>query len=169
MKVVYKHFMLYIPVIAMLLSFCSCSFTEPPEIDEVERTFQKHYDDIQIVVDFMISSEYEIIMIDSFEKCGIVKTYEYHRKSEELVLDAKTEEAINRLLDTGYENMAKVQNTIKFQEWHRFNDVGCGVAYTINEQDLPEIQYVTEIIPLEKDGWYYYVVDFNQWRLENTT
>jgi hypothetical protein len=45
------------------------------------------------------------------------------------------------------------------------NDVGCGVACAINDQDLPDIQYVTELLPMENEGWYYYVSDFNQWRL----
>ena len=154
-------------LVIFLLSFSGCSIMEPPNIVKVERDFQKYYDNIQIVVDFMISSEYETIIIDSEGRTGLADTDGYHIESVELVLDTKTEEAVKRLLSGGYERIDKVRDTIQLQQWHWLNDVGCGVAYTINGQDLQEIQYVTELIPMKKAGWYYYVDDYNQWRLEN--
>jgi hypothetical protein len=141
---------------------------EPPKIDKVEKVFQKYYDDIQIVVDLMVSLDYEVVIIDSDGRTGLVNTDGYHFESVEVALDTKTEETINRLLSEGYEQIVKNNNTIQFRQWSRFNDVGCGIAYSINSVDKPEIQYLTELTPLGQDGWYYYVDDVNQWRLENT-
>lgn len=157
-------------VVLLLASLSGCWIMEPPGIVKVEKVFRRCYDDIQIVVDFMISSEYEeyeIIRIDSEGCIGLLNTDGYHMESVELVLDQETEEAVKRLLDSEYEYINKVQDTILLQQWHWMTDVGCGVAYAIDHQDLPEVQYVTELIPMETEGWYYYVDDYNQWCLEN--
>ena len=164
----YRRMIICVLVAAiMLVSLSGCSIMEPPSRAKVERRFNKHYTDIQIVVDFMISSEYETIIMDSDERTGLQCTDGYHYESIALALDSEIEEAVDRLLDGKYEKISKSNNTIRLVQWRRFNDVGCGVAYAINSQGLPEVQYVTELIPMETEGWYYYVSDFNQWRLEN--
>ncbi len=30
---------------------------------------------------------------------------------------------------------------------------------------MPEVQYATEFTPVSDDGWYYYVADYNEWRV----
>ena len=140
---------------------------QPPDISEAQKVFQECYDDIQIVVDFLVSSEHGEIIIDADSRTSFKDVDGYHSESVELVLDTKTEEAVKRLLNGEYEKIIKWENTIQIIQWHRFTGIGCGVAYTINGQDSPEIQFVTELIPMKEDGWYYYVVDYNKWRLEN--
>ena len=165
----YRKMICYVLVaVIMLVSLGGCSIMEPPSVAYVERRFNKYYNDIQIVVAFMISSEYETVIIDSDERTGLKSTDGYHYENIALALDSEIEEAVNRLLDGKYKGMSKYNNTISLLQWCRFNDVGCGVAYAINNEDLPDIQYATELIPLEKEGWFYYVDDFNQWRLENS-
>lgn len=162
----YSRVITYALVAAIIIvSLSGCSIMEPPGIDRVERRFNRHYNDIQTVVDFIISLEYETIIINSNEKTGLKSTDGYHYESIALALDAEIEEAVNRLLNGKYEGIFKNDGTVKLVQWHRFNDVGCGVAYAINSQGLPEVQYVTELIPMETEGWYYYISDFNQWRL----
>ena len=166
----YRRIIIYVLVAAiMLVSLGGCSIMEPPSIAKVERRFNRHYNDIQIVVDFLISSEYETIIIDSDRRTVLKSTDGYHYESIALALDAKIEEAVNRLLNGKYEGIFKNDGTVELVQWHRFNDVGCGVAYAINSQGLPEVQYVTELIPMETEGWYYYISDFNEWRSENRT
>ena len=158
----------FLTVALFVVFFSACSTMEPPDITVVEDVFQECYDDIQIVVDYLMDSEYESISIDADSRSGLKDTDGYHIESVELVLDSKTEEAVQRLLCGEYEHIDKIGNTIEIVQWNWLNDVSCGVAFTINAQDLPEIQYVTELTPMKEDGWYYYVADFNQWRLEHT-
>ena len=46
-------------------------------------------------------------------------------------------------------------------------DIGCGIACSINALEMPEIEYMTELVPLSTEGWYYYVDDYNKWRVES--
>lgn len=163
-KIKIKSFLLTAVFLVILLR--TCSIMEPPKIAEVEIVFQLNRDDIQIVVDFMISSEYKTIRIDAEGSTGLKSTDGYHFETQEIILDQKTQEAANRLLSGKYKTISKSENTITLHQWNWFNDVSCGAAFTINSQDLPGVPYVTKLIPMKQEGWYYYVADFNQWRLE---
>lgn len=136
----------------------------PPTVETVEERFNENYDDILAVVSFMANSGYEKIQI---RNC-----------SEKMYADLKwvaiTESSINaatkELLGTElYKGIYKRGNTIEVLQWTSSQSVSCGIAYTINGIDPPDIQYMTEIVPLAKDGWYYYVADYNEWRLQQTT
>lgn len=140
--------------------------SEPPDVDEVENVFGECYNDIGIVADFLISTEYESIIMDSSRRTGAKKIDGYHHQSVELTLDKKTDDAVKHLLRNGYEVIVKRENTIQLIQWRWLNDVSCGIAYSINGHELPDVQYVTECTPMKEEGWYYYVSDYNQWRLK---
>lgn len=52
--------------------------------------------------------------------------------------------------------------------WNRLSDVACGIAYSIDGKEI-DIEYLTESVPLSEENWYYYVADFNEWRVRNTS
>lgn len=156
----------FLTIIVCLVSFSGCSIMEPHKKIKFEAIFLECYEDIETVVDFMIISEYETIIINAESRTGLYSKDGYHYESEELVLDTKMETAVNRLLKVGFKQIVKSGNTIQLGQAHWLFSIDHGVACAINGQDLPDIDYVTELIPTEKEGWYYYVADFNQWRLE---
>ncbi len=46
-------------------------------------------------------------------------------------------------------------------------DADAGLLYAIenDEKKLPTKQYLTELQPLQTTAWYYYVADYEEWRI----
>ena len=76
--------------------------------------------------------------------------------------------ALEHLQNRGYSLISKRRNTVKFILWNRLSDVACGIAYSIDGNEI-DIEYLTESVPLLEENWYYYVADFNQWRARRTS
>lgn len=73
--------------------------------------------------------------------------------------------AVNTIIDKGlYRNINKNGDTISLLQWTGLRDIGCGIACTINGENTPEIEFVTQLVPMSDNGWYYYVSDYNVWR-----
>ena len=152
-------------LLACLLAFLclGCSST-PPDVELVDKRFNENYDDILTVVSFLVNSGHKVIHI---KDCSGTMFVEFEWIE---ITDASVNSAINRLLGSGhYRAIYKIGNTIQFPQWIGLQDIGCGIAYTINGKDIPDIQFVTELVPLARDGWYYYVDDYNKWRLQQTS
>lgn len=150
---------LFLLVISLVLT--GCVKEEPPSIDVVQQYFQDNRDDIQVVVDYMLSTNYEYIVIKS-DDGSIWADYE-----ETAIHSENVQRSLKNLLNTGYFlKFKKWENTIDIMCWMAFVvEIDCGIAYTINGVDEPEIEYATEMIPLNENGWYYYVSDYEQWRV----
>lgn len=138
----------------------SCAIS-PPNIQTVKEQFYDNRDDISLITEYMIDSGCESIYIH--DDSGNMFADQITTKIHSIEVSA----AIKRLFNGKYSVITKDGNTILFQQWTRFMDAGCGIAYSINGRDLPEIQYLTELVPLSEEGWYYYVDDYNEWRLKN--
>lgn len=140
-------------------------FSEPPGVEDIEADFQSNYEDIQIVVGFLEDSAYESVQITSVD--GTM----WADFETVLIEDEDVNSAVGRILkrpyadDGRYYAVYKSGNTIEFYQWKSSQDKGCGVAYSINGTDLPEVTYCTELVPLSEAGWYYYVDDYNEWRV----
>lgn len=157
-------------VIAVHLEGCSMLHTmdqalnTPPDIELVQQNFQDNYANIQVVVEFMLNSGYEDISIRDADGTMFADL------SEREISDDKVSSAISQLIDgKKYHSISKRGDTIKFLQWKAIRDIGCGIAYSTNKSDKPDVSYVTELIPLSEDGWYYYVADYERWRSENST
>lgn len=151
----------------LIMSICSiligCS-SEPPDVVFVEEHFRNNQEDIQTVVDFILSTEYSSVIIDTTDGTMLadLETVEINKEN--------VNGAIKRLLgetlgdSRQYYSIYRSLNTIKLSQWENAHDCGCGVAYAIYDGVAPVIQYCTELVPLSEDGWYYYVDDYNAWR-----
>lgn len=131
----------------------------PPTKEQIYHIYEKYMDDIQLVVKYFIDSHCENIYIleETGEMVGDFQKIE--------VKDRLVEEAIARLIDSGdFKNISKKGETIEFIMWTGILDVGCGVAYSIDHNIFPEIQFQTELTSLPEPGWYYFVYDYNTWR-----
>ncbi len=155
---------IFCAILAVVLAFlCAGCRSTPPTVEAVEERFNENYDDILTVVSFMINSGHEDIQIRDYSGTMYVD-FEWID-----ITDASVNSAVERLLGSNlYRYIFKSGNTIQFIQWTGLQDIGCGITYTINGIDLPEIQHMTEIVPLSQDGWYYYVDDYNEWRLQQT-
>ena len=45
-------------------------------------------------------------------------------------------------------------------------EVGWGIALSLDGKNPPEVNYMTECVPMQEAGWFYYVSDFNKWRIQ---
>jgi len=165
-KIIYKIGLLCIISISLVLIcvyFKSCS-SIPPGMRSVERQLERNYDDIMIIVDYMIASKYESISIDDTDG-WIWADFKDIKIKDEAVL-----KSVKNLIDENeYISIYKNNNTIEFAQWEPFViDKGCGIAYSIDNITVPDVQYAVKMLPLEKAGWYYYVDDYNEWRSENS-
>lgn len=151
-------------VASMCTALTGC-ISEPPSLESVEEHFQKNREDIQIVVDFLVGRECPHIYID--EADGTMR--------EDLetveIEDEGVNKAIKRLLgrsilgEQQYKNISRERNTILLDQWHGSMDIGAGIGLSVNGEDLPYPYYCTEIVSMSEPGWYYYVEDYNAWRV----
>ena len=95
---------------------------------------------------------------------------EFEEKIEEKIIDdPQVVLAANTLLKSKvYHHICKIDNTIYLLQWTGLQDISCGIAYTINKVDLPQVIYTTQLLPLSNEGWYYYVADYELWRNQNS-
>lgn len=159
-KALYTFFsalVIIVLVFSIVLSSCK-KMMSPPDVQTVEKKFFQCYDDIQVIVDYLAESQYGSIYICNDSGMMSVGTYKME------ITDPSVLAALKRLVDENYSVINKYGNTIHFQQWTRFTDAGCGIAYSINHKDAPEIEYLIELTPLSTEGWYYYVDDYNEWR-----
>lgn len=147
-------------VMAVLgFSECNRQINTPPDIKEAEQRFRENQKQIQIVVDYMIESEYEDIYIDDDDGSMLVDLEDIP------IADKQVISAIKHLLGKKqYRTISKNGNTIAFFQWTGLQDITCGIAYAINSEEQLYIEFATHIEPMTEPGWYYYVEDYNQWR-----
>ena len=110
----------------------------------------------------MCNTQYEDIYIS--ESNGIMQADLNHVKIE----DSSVADAVRVLLEShAYKRICKNGSTIYFPMGHNTHECSSGIAFSINENRQPDVQYMTECISLEYQGWYYYVADYNLWRVEH--
>lgn len=147
----------FVLMISVLATTC---FSKPPSIASVERRFENNYKDIQTVVEFMANSGYKSIILKGND--GTMRAdLEIVTIDDESVCDA-----VECLLGSygAYQSIYMRNNTVTIRQWRGLTDIGCGIAYSTNKTDAPYVDYATELKPLSREGWYYYVDDYNAWR-----
>lgn len=157
-KIPFLYLFLIIGLLVALLAGCK-DINSPPSIPSVQKRYQDYSKDIQIVVDFLSSSNFEDVYISDNGGTMLADL------NEVPIEDPSVSKAIDSIIDDkAYQHINKNGNTISLLQWKGIRDIGCGIAYTINGIDAPEIEFATQIIPLSDDGWFYYVSDYNAWR-----
>lgn len=151
------YFIILIMAICVTLTCCGSNI--PPDSNSVHEHFLNNYRDIQVVVEYMANSPYEdLFIIDTSGTMQADLTW-MQIENEEVMT------AVNNLLGNGeYIKIIKTGNTIYMLQWTGTRDIGCGIAYSINGTDVPDVQFTTTLVPITEDGWYYYISDYNKWR-----
>jgi len=157
-----KSFRLLVLVLLINMLLAGCYYSTPPGIEKVQEHFDQNTNEIQVIVDFLANSEYENVYIT-----------ESNGKMFADLNDVKIEDpgvvmAVDFLLENNrFYTISKRDNTIIFLQWKGLQDIGCGIAYTINKIDPPQVEFATTMLPLDDNGWFYYVDDYELWKSQN--
>ena len=86
----------------------------------------------------------------------------YTRDKE--IEDEAVIKSLNRIFGKrGYRVIGKNDNTIFFQEW-AFLEKNRGIAYSINGEDKPVVEFLIKLEALSEDGWFYYEANYEEFR-----
>ena len=162
-----KKFSLLI-CICLLLSLSGCFFKiPPPSLNKVNKVFSEHVIDIKTVVEYIREAEYDQAFISDSNKIMHVYSYywsDIHFKEKD-ISDIEIQDAIQRLFDQEIvQFIMKTGSQVEITIWSR-KEVSCYIVCTSNGI-APSVEYATEIMPMEEDGWYYVIADYNEWRIQ---
>lgn len=139
-----------------------CSLT-PPDEDKMEEYFKRDKNDFAVITEYLADSSYSYITINkSDSQRGTMFTgadTQYEKIEDEAVIDA-----LNRLFrDRGYRLVGRDNDTIFFQKWAHFEKER-GIAYLLNGEDKPVIEFMVKAEMLSEEGWFYYETDYEEFR-----
>lgn len=152
-------------VSVFFLVVSGCNKQNPPyDATMAEELLSTYSDDINIVNKYLMNNSYNFIYINSDNGCA------YADFEDIIIEDHSTNTAIHRLFNNaGVISIDLDDKTIDYTLWIGHHENSCGIAYSIGETDTPQIQYAVKFIPLSEQGWYYYLVDYNEWRVGQGT
>lgn len=138
-----------------------CCAEGKPGIEAAEEYLNRDLDDLQRIIQWMQSTKYKSIAFWRNENFMLAEL-------EHLSIDESIRPTLNRLYKNGYQfiSMRIEENTVVFKYWSRtIGGRSCGLAYVLDGENLPEVQFMTESKPLSVKGWYYYFSDYEEWRV----
>ena len=144
--------MKWISLLLIVIAVClnGCAVTEPPAPEQMEDTFQKYREEIQIITDYLLTQKQPFSIYDSNE-----------------VLPENISQAVKILMrQAGCRSIHYNESAVHFVLWTRFTDAGCGIAYTSGNSLETDLVFLTQVQPLSEQNWFYYVEDYAQWRIE---
>ena len=146
-------------IILVIFLLTACTGVQAPSREDVQEHFDNNKSNIQIVTDFLTTSGYENVYIDTTDGYMLADLRQIRIGDDAVV------HAIKQLLShNAYLSITKTGNTIYLLQWKSSKDVGCGVAFSVDNESMPEIEFATQLDALADGGWYYYVSDYNKWR-----
>jgi len=152
--------------IYLLLSFFVLPFfwslQSRPTESQAERNFNSNRRDLQLITDYLISSNFDEISIrldsEIDVRSGLTRVS---------ISDGTVNAAIQRLSRRGYRIIAMNEEGVRFLRWVYFEQ-GRGFAYLPQGRTAEEgeglLPFMIELEPLSEDGWYFYVEWFSEWR-----
>ena len=133
--------------------------SSPPTLEEAEKYFEENRKDLEIVADFLINESNDVYIMHYAHRWE-------NWKNTELTNDVR--KAIERLRNGQYKIcITKDEDTIGITIWFpAVLEMSSGFIYSINGKEPPVVQFATTLKPLSEPGWYFYIEDFNTWRLQ---
>ena len=167
MNAILKKMVIGIIIVTLLAVCCSCTeFNEPYSFGDMENFLNAQKEDVQTITDFLLKLEYDNVQISDMNG----KFFANHHSFD--INEANTQESIKKLFEKGCLFIGKdvKENSVYFRMWHRIRgSVECGLSYAIEKERIPTVQFQTELVSFDDDGWYYYVADYEEWRSHNTS
>lgn len=146
-------------LIFSIISIYGCSAQGEPGLEAAESYLQRDLSDLQNMVEWLQSTEYESVAFWRSEDSMLAGI-------EKNPIDDTIRPTLERLYKKGYQfiSMKREANTIEFEYWWNVHDQGCGLAYVMEGDDKPDVQFMIDCERLSVKGWYYYYSDYNEWR-----
>ena len=144
--------------------------TRAVEIFEDE-IFERDYCEFVEMVKYMEMLEYiedvEDAYIDSTDGIMLVQYKDGRIVKDAEISDEDVLSTVSVLMKKGYFNITKHGNTICFERWR--NQFGCskGFVFSVDGTGELDIQFLIGRMELDKTDWYYYVSDYEKWRVMN--
>lgn len=141
---------------------------------KIEKEFYDNYDTISCITQVLEESSYSKINIQNVDYIyddgnfgtWYVRDDEIGTEGIEKIPNVELVEMLNKIFkERKYQVVSKNDKTISFQLWSNL-DVGKGVAY-VSRGEAPSIQFLTKYEKLDKENWFYYEANFNEWKLKN--
>lgn len=146
-------------MLCILLSAC-CVENRSPGPEEIYEYMQKNRDDITVVLSYLLEQDCNSFLVRDKKGQALMDLKKVQIKDCDVV------NSIQALWQSGCSEICKRTdwNCIQFTIWTRsIGEIDCGFLYALCLDELPEVQYQTELIPLQETGWYYYKVEYNKW------
>lgn len=153
--------------ICLLLSLSGCILKiPPPSLERVNNVYSEYKEEITTVVNYLINTEYDTVLIT--DTSGKMSVYSYQWSDiyfqDREISDQKTKTAVARLFDQGIvKSFDRSYGEIQIRIWTR-KEVYCYIAYR-GDGAVPSVEHATEIMPMDEEGWYYVIADYNEWRV----
>ena len=170
MKIYVKAIFIVLAAIAGILIACAMILyillPHPLSKRVVVKSFTKSKESITIITNYLIGSDYDVMIIDNTNYTNVIWT---NLDGNIIIDDAQVVDMLKSILKCkGYQVIAKEKKVVYLQRSSSL-DFGNGVAYSIDGRipDGTVLQFLTKIEPLDEDGWYYYEEDFNEWKRRN--
>ena len=162
-----------IAIISITISLCTVfalflyafinrsQLSNPPTLEEAENYFRENRKDLDIVVDFLANQENDVVIV-----CYSTRLENW----KDITIPPKVRRAIKRLRN-GQNRIivTKDENKIDITIWvPSVQEMSSGFVYSIDAEITPDIQYATVMEPMSEPRWYFYIEDFNTWRVESS-
>jgi len=155
---------IYLLLVFFVLPFFWSLQSQPTE-RQVEQNFNSNRRDFQLIVEYLISSDFDEISIrlDSGSPTDNVRS----GLAPVSISDGNVNTAIQRLSRRGYRTISMNEEGVRFLRWVYWEQ-GRGFAYLpqgrTSEEGTGLLPFTIELEPLSEDGWYFYVEWFSEWR-----
>ena len=167
-----RHIVIVIFLITLLLGLSACGVIlgltacggNYLQEDQIDSVFEQDYVLIQDIAKYLLSLEEPYVGID-LKRNEVKSEFGEPMKFQ----SSEIEELVGELKEKGYYHIQKKENVVVFDVWRRrFNvEFESGFVYSVDGSgDLSAIQFLISQRPLSEESWYYYEVDFNEWRVK---
>ena len=133
-----------------------------PKKDDITETFEHDFKDLEKVAVYLVSlDEYAYLTIRDASGTMVLQYGD-----QEKIQDEEICQLIASLFHEGYTRIFKNQtNTICFERWRNSFGRLSGFALSVDGSGRVIVDYLTEQEPMSKENWYYYVGDYEEWRV----
>lgn len=156
-----RRFIAFVLVVSIFILLVACSKTGDSSIDSAEKVLDKYSNLFMPITNWLCESEYNHIVLKS-ENARMFADFSYYQIPEEI------KPMVEKLFhDDICSKIIKIEdyNVIVFQIWTEYPQRDSGIYFAIDKSKPTHIDYLTYMSPLSESGWYYYVVDFIKWEV----
>lgn len=157
-------------IVIVVFSCTSCMNYEISDANTAEAFIKNNYDDIQIVTDYLLNNDYYSAHIQKANG-QIYAIFENMARFEYMDIDdSSVNTSIQALWKAGCKRITRSSeyNAIDFLlACDNVHGIDYGFVHPIDDSLDFKVNYQTELVPLSEDNWYFYVSDYNKWRLSH--